>query len=152
MLKRVFLFMAVNLLILVTISVVTALLGVNQYLTGAGLDYQKLLVLCLVWGMGASLMSLAISRWAAKFMMGVQVLQPGAGDADERWLVQTVHHLAKQAGMTVMPEVGFYESGEVNAFATGPTRNRALVAVSTGLMQRMEKSQIEGVLGHEISH
>jgi heat shock protein HtpX len=152
MFKRIILFMAVNLLIVLTISVVTSLLGVNQYVTSRGLDYQQLMVFCLVWGMGGAFLSLAISRWIAKFAMGVQVLEPNTTHAEGRWLVQSVHRLAKQAGMTVMPEVGLYESEEPNAFATGPTRNRALVAVSSGMMQRMDKNQVEGVLGHEITH
>lgn len=152
MLKRIFLFMAVNLLIIVTISIVTSLLGVNRYLTASGLNVEALLVFCLVWGFGGAFISLGLSRVMAKWMLGVQVIDPNTTHPEGRWLVETVHRLARQAGLKTMPEVGFYESEEINAFATGPTRNRALVAVSAGLMRRMDKGQVEGVLGHEVAH
>ncbi len=152
MFKRIFLFMAVNLLIVVTISIVASVLGVNQYLTRSGLNYQALLFFCLLWGFGGAFISLGLSRIMAKWMLGVQVLESGTTHPEGRWLVETVHRLARQGGIQTMPEVGFYESDEVNAFATGPTKNRALVAVSAGLMRRMDKGQIEGVLGHEVTH
>src|SRR5690349_19577189 len=110
MFKRIILFMAVNLLIIVTISIVTSVLGVNQYLTRSGLNYQALLVFCLVWGMGGAFISLGLSRLMAKWMMGVQVIDPATTHPESRWLVDTVHRLSRQAGLTVMPEVGFYES------------------------------------------
>lgn len=150
--KRIVLFIAVNLLILVTISITLSLLGVRPYLTARGIDYQSLLIFCLVWGMGGAFISLALSRVMAKWMMGVKVIDPGTADSAARELVNTVHTLARAANLPKMPQVGVYDSPEVNAFATGPTRSRALVAVSTGILARMNRTELEGVLGHEISH
>ena len=146
--KRVFLFMAVNLLVMLTISVVLQFLGVGHYLSARGVDYRSLAVFCLVWGMGGAFISLALSRVMAKWSMGVKVLDPRSGDA----LVETVHALARRAGLPAMPEVGIYDSPEPNAFATGPTRSRSLVAVSTGLLESMNKDELEGVLAHEVAH
>jgi heat shock protein HtpX len=150
--KRIFLFLAVNVLVMITISFILNLLGVRPYLNAYGLDYQALAIFCLVWGMGGSFISLALSRVMAKWMMGVKVIDPQTHDATLQDLVQTVHNLAKSAGLPKMPEVGIYESPEVNAFATGPTKSRALVAVSSGLLQRMGRAEVEGVLSHEIAH
>jgi heat shock protein HtpX len=150
--KRIFLFAVVNLLILVTISIVLNLLGVQPYLTAYGIDYRQLMIFCLVWGMGGAFISLSLSRIMAKWMMGVQVIDPQTNQPELAGLVNLVHSLAQRANLPCMPEVGFYESDEVNAFATGPTKARALVAVSTGLLQSMDRDQVEGVLGHEITH
>ena len=150
--KRIFLFGIVNILIVVTLSITLSLLGVNSYITQSGLDFNALLIFCLVWGMAGSLFSLLISRISVKLMMGVKVIDPNTSDVTQARLVQTVHRLAQQAGLPKMPEVGYYVSNEVNAFATGPTKSRALVAVSTGIMKSMDWNQLEGVLGHEISH
>lgn len=150
--KRIFLFVAVNFLVMTTISIVLSVLGVRPYLDQRGINYQALLAFCLIWGFGGAFISLALSRISAKWMMGVQVIDPNTSDSQLRSLVEVVHGLAKQAGITTMPEVGIYDSPEVNAFATGPTRNRSLVAVSSGLLQNMNRDQIEGVLGHEIAH
>ena len=152
MLKRVFLFMAVNLLILVTLSITLNVLGVRPYLTAYGIDYQALMMFCLVWGMGGAFISLALSRVMAKWMMGVQVISPTEARGGEAELVAAVHRLAQAAGLPAMPEVGIYNSPEVNAFATGPTKSRALVAVSTGILSAMDKTELEGVLAHEVSH
>ena len=152
MMKRVFLFMAVNVLVVLTISMVTSLLGLRPYLNAYGIDYQMLMAFCLVWGMGGAFISLALSRVMAKWMMGVQVIDPDQARGSEAQLVSVVHRLAKQAGLPAMPEVGVYDSPEVNAFATGPTKSRALVAVSTGLLGRMNTQQMAGVLGHEVAH
>lgn len=147
--KRIFLFLAMNILVIVSISIVTSLLGIQPYITSYGMNYGNLMAFCLVWGMVGSFISLMMSKFMAKMMMGVKI-------ADERGeyrdLVATVHRLAKQAGITKMPEVGVYDSPEVNAFATGPTKNKALVAVSTGLLNKMSPDAVEGVLGHEIAH
>lgn len=148
--KRVLLFAAVNLLVLVTISIILSLLGVNRRVGTGG--YSGLMVFCLIWGMGGAFISLALSRWIAKWSMGVKVIDPNTSDPDARELVETVHGLARQAGLTTMPQVGYYDSPEVNAFATGPSRSRALVAVSSGLMQHMRRGEVAGVLGHEIAH
>ena len=150
--KRIVFFIATNLLVILTISIALQVLGVRPYLTAYGIDYQQLFYFCLVWGMGGAFISLAMSRIAAKFMAGVHVLDPQTRDSREAELVATVHRLAQAAGIHRMPEVGVYDSPEPNAFATGPTKNRALVAVSTGLMSRMDRNQLEGVLGHEIAH
>ncbi len=151
MFKRIILFGLTNLLVVLTISLVLNLLGVGHYISTYGIDYSSLMVFCLVWGMGGAFISLAMSRLMAKWMMGVKVINPNAsGEYGD--LVSTVHDLARQAGLPAMPEVGVYESLEVNAFATGPTKSRSLVAVSSGLLNRMSRSEIEGVLGHEIAH
>jgi heat shock protein HtpX len=150
--KRILLFMAVNLLVVLTISVLLNVLGVRPYLTAYGMDYGSLMAFCLIWGMTGALISLSLSRIMAKWMMGVQVIDPQTRDPELQDLVQTVYALAKGAGLPAMPEVGIYDSPEVNAFATGPTRSRSLVAVSTGLLDRMNREEVEGVLGHEIAH
>jgi heat shock protein HtpX len=110
------------------------------------------MIFCLVWGMGGSFISLAMSKMMAKWFMGVRVIDPQTSDPTLRWVVDTVYRISKDAGMNKMPEVGIYMSREVNAFATGATKNRALVAVSAGLLESMDKNEIEGVLGHEITH
>lgn len=150
--KRIVLFMAVNLLVVLTISIVLQLLGVHGYMTARGLDYRALMIFCLVWGMGGAFISLSLSRIMAKWMMKVQVINPSQASGEAAWLVTTVHNLSRVAGLPALPEVGVYHSPEVNAFATGPTRSRALVAVSSGLLERMDRRQVEGVLGHEIAH
>jgi heat shock protein HtpX len=152
MMKRVFLFAVVNILIIVTISLVLNLLGVQPYMTAYGLDYGQLAIFCLVWGSGGAVISLALSRVMAKMMMGVKVIDPNTSDPVLRDLVMTVHKLARGANLPAMPEVGIYDSPELNAFATGPSKSRSLVAVSSGLLQRMGKGEVEGVLGHEVAH
>ena len=151
MFKRIGLLIATNFLILVTLSILANVLGVNRWLTARGMDWTALMAFCLLWGFGGAFISLAISRIVAKFSLGVQVIDPRSpgqfGD-----LVDMVHHLAQKAGLPAMPEVGIYESPEINAFATGPTRSRSLVAVSTGLLRRMNRDEMEGVLGHEVAH
>jgi heat shock protein HtpX len=152
MAKRIFLFLLVNILVMVTITTILHLLGVRPYLNAYGLDYEQLAIFCLVWGMGGSMISLLISRIMAKMFMGVKVIDPQTRDSNLQNLVQTVHNLARSAGLPAMPEVGIYDSPEINAFATGPMKSRSLVAVSSGLYQRMNQTQLEGVLGHEIAH
>lgn len=151
--KRIFLFMTVNILVMITVSLTLSLLGVNQHLYSSyGINYQSLAVFCLVWGMGGAFISLALSRIMAKMMMGIQLIDPQTRDPELQQLVQTVYHLAHSAGLSTMPEVGIYDSPDLNAFATGPSKSRALVAVSSGLMGQMSASEVEGVLGHEITH
>ena len=150
--KRIFLFLATNLAIVVLLGIVLSLLGIDSILDaqGSGLDLGALLVLSAVVGFTGSLFSLAISKWSAKKMMGVRVIaQPS--NATESWLVSTVQRQAQQAGIG-MPEVGVFDSPEPNAFATGARRNAALVAVSTGLLQSMSQKEAEAVLAHEVSH
>ncbi|MFA7007349.1 MAG: protease HtpX [Elusimicrobiales bacterium] len=150
--KRIFLFLTVNILILLTLSFTLNLLGVGAYFSARGIDYRALMTFCLVWGMGGAFISLALSRVMAKWMMGVVVIAPDAREPELAGLVNLVHELARAAGLPKMPEVGYYPSPEVNAFATGPTKSRALVAVSAGLLERMDRTQLEGVLSHEIAH
>ncbi len=147
--KRIALFVLTNLAIVILLGVVTSLLGVNRFLTAQGLNVGMLLVFAAVIGFGGAFISLLISKPMAKWTTGARVIdQPG--NAMEGWLVDTVRRLTQQAGLA-MPEVAIYE-GEPNAFATGAFRNHALVAVSTGLLQTMSKEQVEGVLGHEVTH
>lgn len=150
--KRIVLFLAVNILVMFTINIVLGLLGVHGYLSANGIDYRALMIFCLVWGMGGAFISLLISKPMAKWSMGVQIIDPNTNDPTERELIGKVHALARAAGLPKMPEVGIYPSPEVNAFATGATRSSSLVAVSMGLLQRMRKEEVEGVLAHEISH
>lgn len=147
--KRIFLFALVNILVVLTITVILGLLRVGNYFPEGGL--AGLAVFCLVWGFAGAFISLALSRIMAKWMSGVRVIPPDTTDPTLRELVETVRGLTRQAGLP-MPEVGLYQSDEVNAFATGPSKSRALVAVSSGLLQRMDQSEIEGVLGHEVTH
>lgn len=149
---RIFLFLATNLAVIAVASVTLSLLGVGSYLerSGNNLNMQNLMVFCLVFGMAGSIVSLLISKWMAKKSMGVQIInQPQ--NAGEQWIVSTVKELADKAGIG-MPEVGIFHSDAPNAFATGWNKNNALVAVSTGLLQRMDKEQVKAVLGHEIGH
>jgi|SRR5690606_22084972 len=151
MFKRILLFAATNILVVITISIILNVLGVGRYVTAYGLDYTNLFIFCLAWGMGGAFISLGISRIVAKWSMGVKVVdpqQPGEFAA----LVDMVHTMAQKAKLPAMPEVGYYDSPEINAFATGPTKSRALVAVSTGMLRRMNREEIEGVVGHEIAH
>ncbi len=150
--RRVLLFIALNAMVLLTISIVLNLLNVKPYLTQTGLDLESLLIFCLIWGVCGALISLMLSRLMAKWMMGVQVIDPDTRDSEQKKLLQLVYSLAQRAGLSTMPEVGIYESQEVNAFATGPTKARSLVAVSSGLLSRMNTAEVEGVLAHEISH
>lgn len=149
--KRIFLFIITNILVVVTISIVLNIFGLNRYITKAGIDYTTLIIFCLIWGMGGAFISLAISRWMAKTMMGVKLIDQSSGGKDGE-LYAIVRNLSTRAGLPVMPEVGVYESPEVNAFATGPSKKKSLVAVSRGLLDNMDRSQIEGVLGHELAH
>ena len=137
---------------MVTITLVTSLLGVNRYLTAYGINYEALAGFCLIWGFGGAFISLALSRIIAKWTMGVKLIEPERASGFEKELVQTVYQLAQKAGLSKMPEVGIYESPDLNAFATGPTRNRSLVAVSSGLLRSMNRNEVEGVLAHEVAH
>ena len=145
--KRVFLFIVTNLAVLLVLGIVAQLLGVGRAAPG---QYGALLAMAAVFGMGGAFISLAISKWMAKRMMGVKVISEPRGDA-EQWLLATVARHAQASGIG-MPEVGIFESPQPNAFATGARRDAALVAVSTGLLQSMNREQIDAVLGHEISH
>jgi len=144
--KRIFLFLLTNLAVVLTLTVIVSVLGV-----AGGPDLGSLAVFCLIWGMGGAFISLQMSRWIAKRATGVHLIDGRSGNAQLDWLHQTIERLTRQANLP-MPEVGVYESGEVNAFATGPSKSRSLVAVSAGLLRAMRQEEIEGVLAHEVSH
>jgi len=150
--KRVLLFVATNLLIIVTLSVVLSLLGVAPYIERNGINFESLIIFCTVWGFGGAFLSLLMSRQIAKWSMGVQLIHPDTRDPTESALLRKVYRLCEQSGIRKMPEVGIFESAELNAFATGPSQNRSLVAVSSGLLQHMDDSQLSGVLAHEVTH
>jgi heat shock protein HtpX len=152
MAKRIVLFLLTNILIVATISVVLSLLGVGSYIGPRGISYGSLVVFCLVWGFGGAFISLLLSKVMAKWMMGVQIIEPNETDADLQWVRQTTLRLAKAAGLPKDPEVGYYEADDMNAFATGPSKRNSLVAVSTGLLRRMNRREAEGVLAHEVAH
>ncbi len=148
--KRVFLFLATNLAVVLVLSVVARLLGLDRYLSAQGGDMGGLLAFAALFGFGGAFISLALSKWTAKRAMGVRVIERPANQAEE-WLVRTVRAQAEQAGIA-MPEVGIFDSPQPNAFATGARRNAALVAVSTGLLNNMRPNEVEAVLGHEVAH
>lgn len=152
MMKRIFLFVVTNLAILVVLSITLRLLGIDRILDAEGseLNFNALLVFSAVIGFGGSLISLAMSKWSAKHMTGAMVIEIPS-NSTEGWLMETVRRQARMAGIA-MPEVAIYDSPEINAFATGMNRNNALVAVSTGLLQKMNRDEAEAVLAHEVSH
>ncbi|HVP88597.1 MAG TPA: protease HtpX [Casimicrobiaceae bacterium] len=147
--KRIFLFLLTNIAVLVVLSTVASLLGVDKILTANGLDPLALLVFSAILGFGGAIISLLISKSMAKWTTHAQVIESPRSES-EQWLVATVRKLADKAGVG-MPEVAVYE-GEPNAFATGAFRNSALVAISTGLLSSMSREEIEAVLGHEMAH
>ena len=147
--KRIVLFLATNLAVVVVLGIVANLLGVNRYLTANGLNLGALLGFAFIMGFGGAIISLLLSKTIAKWSSGVQLIS-GAEGPDERWIVETVRRFADKAGIG-MPEVGIFE-GEPNAFATGAFKNSALVAVSTGLLQGMTREEVEAVIGHEVAH
>jgi heat shock protein HtpX len=149
--KRILLFVVTNLAIMVTLSIVLSLLGITGYVQDGQLDYGALMLFSFAWGMGGAFISLAMSRAIAKWTMGVKLVNGRSGQAELDWLHTTVQRLTQQAQLP-MPEVGIYESPEVNAFATGPSRSRSLVAVSSGLLRTMRREEVEGVLAHEVAH
>jgi heat shock protein HtpX len=150
--KRIFLFLVTNLAIVLTLSVVLSVLGVGSgYIGPDGINLGALATFCFVWGMGGAFISLQLSRWMAKRATGVQLVNGQTGNREADWLYASVERLTRQAGLP-MPEVGIYDSPEVNAFATGPSRKRSLVAVSSGLMRAMRPDEVEGVLAHEVAH
>ncbi|MCW8855667.1 MAG: protease HtpX [Gammaproteobacteria bacterium] len=150
--KRIALFLATNIAIVLVLGITLRILGVERILDeqGAGLDINNLLVFAAVFGFGGSFISLAMSKWTAKRFTGAQVIK-SPGTNQEQWLFATVQRQAEMAGIG-MPEVAIYDAPDMNAFATGMSRNNALVAVSTGLLNTMTKDEAEAVLAHEVSH
>jgi len=147
--KRILLFLATNVAVMLVLSIVVSALGLDRWLTAEGIDYTTLLFMSAVFGFGGSIISLLISKSIAKWSTGAHVID-GSEGSTEYWLVQTVRKLADSAGIG-MPQVAVYD-GPANAFATGAFKNEALVAVSTGLMQSMSREEVEAVLGHEVAH
>jgi heat shock protein HtpX len=148
--KRILLFIVTNLAVLLVLTIVARLFGIDTYLAQHGESFGGLLVWAALFGFGGAFISLAMSKTQAKMFMGVQVIGQSA-DPTEQWLLSVVEHHARGVGVG-MPEVGIFDSPEPNAFATGANRNSALVAVSTGLLQRMNRQEVEAVLGHEMTH
>ena len=150
--KRILLFLGTNIAVLAVLSITMRLLGIESLLDeqGVGLDMNALLIYAAVLGFSGSFISLLISKWTAKRLTGAKVIEQASNET-ERWLINTVSRLAKQANIG-MPEVAVYNSPQPNAFATGANKNKALVAVSTGLMQSMTQDEVEAVLAHEVSH
>ncbi|MBE0425696.1 MAG: protease HtpX [Nitrospirae bacterium] len=148
--RRVFYFLITNLAILIVLGTVLRLLGVQPYLTEYGLNYQSLLIFAAVFGMGGAFISLALSKWTAKRLTRSKVISTPSNET-EGWLVGTVSELAQRSGIG-MPEVAIYPSDDLNAFATGMKRNNALVAVSSGMLRRMDRDKVRAVLAHEVSH
>jgi heat shock protein HtpX len=150
--KRILLFLGTNIAVLIVLGIVLQLLGVERILDeqGVGIDYYALFVFAAVFGMGGSFISLAISKWMALRTTGARVIDQPQGEV-ESWLLQTVSHQAQAAGIST-PQVAIYDAPDPNAFATGARRNKALVAVSTGLLRSMKREEVEAVLGHEVSH
>jgi heat shock protein HtpX len=148
--KRIALFLLTNLAVVLVLSVVARLIGLDAWLAVHGSSLGGLLVFAAFFGFAGSFISLAMSKWMAKTSMGVHVIAQGT-DPTEQWLLSVVAHHARRVGVG-MPEVGIFDSPEPNAFATGANRNAALVAVSTGLLERMKREEIEAVLGHEMTH
>ena len=151
--KRIGYFLLTNILVILTISIIFTILPIGNYIGANGINYGSLLVVSAVIGFTGAFISLAISRWTAKRMMGVEVIDPNnpKNEHEER-VVEKVYRLSRAAGLTHMPEVGIYYSPEVNAFATGPTKKRSLVAVSAGLLNEMDDDAVEGVIAHEVAH
>jgi len=148
--KRIVLFLLTNLAVVLLLTIIVQLFGIDYALARRGIDWHSLLVLALIMGFGGALISLAISKWQARTFMGVQVIDSPRSEV-ESWLVDSVRAHAQRVGIG-MPEVGIYNGPEMNAFATGPNRNRALVAVSSGLLSGMNAREAHAVLGHEITH
>lgn len=150
--KRIGLFVLTNIMVIVTVGIVWSLLSHFLGLAGLNSYIPFLMVFCLVWGMGGAFVSLLLSRWMAKMFHGVKIIEPNNQNPELRRLVEKVHEFSRRAKLEKMPEVGFYESMDINAFATGPSKKKSLVAVSTGLLQRMNDKEMDGVLAHEVAH
>lgn len=145
-------FLLVNILVLTTIVIVLSVFGIGNYITAYGIDYAQLLIFSAVIGFSGAFISLLLSKWTAKWMLKVKIIDPNTISPQEQVLLDMVYRMAEKAGIKKMPEVGVYPSREVNAFATGPSKNNSLVAVSSGLLERLDKDAVEGVIAHEVAH
>ncbi len=146
MFKRILLFLAMNALVIMTISILFSIFNIQPYLNSYGIDYKALMAFCAIWGIAGAFISLLLSKQMAKWFMQIEILSP------QDKLYRMVEDLSRKAGLKYVPEVGIFQSNQMNAFATGPTQKHSLVAVSTGLLNKMSSDEIEAVLGHEISH
>lgn len=152
MFKRVLLFLLTNILVIATISIVTSLLGLQDYLSANGIDYTQLAIFCAIWGMAGSFISLLLSKTMAKVAMGVVIINARTATREEQFLLDIVKNNSQRLKLPQVPEVGIYRSPELNAFATGPSKANSLVAVSSGLLANMKADEVEGVIGHEMTH
>ena len=150
--KRIFLFILINLLVVLTVTFLMSLFHVQPYLSAYGLNITHLAIFCLIWGFAGAFISLMLSKHLAKWMMGVKIVDDSATDTNSRFILEKVKEISLNAGLFHTPEVGIYKSNEVNAFATGPTQKKSLIALSTGLLNKMDQDEIEAIIGHEISH
>ncbi len=152
--KRIFFFMLVNILVMTSVTILTGV--ICTFLYGSPVPPQgsliPLILMAGLFGMGGSIISLLISKWMAKKMMGVQIIDLNSKDHQEREIVEMVHSLSRKARLPKMPEVGIYQSPEMNAFATGPSKSNSLVAVSSGLVRSLNRGEFEAVIGHEVAH
>lgn len=151
-LKRIILFLALNFLVIITITTLMNLFNIQPFLHTHGLNYRSLMIFCMLWGMGGALISLALSRKMALWVMRVKLIKNISQNREEQNLYQMLQELSIRAQLPVVPQIGIYESNEVNAFATGPSQKKSLVAVSRGLLNRMKQNEIRAILAHEISH
>lgn len=150
--KRIFLFLLVNFLVVITLSFFLSVFNIKPYLQSQGLNLYSLMVFCFVWGMGGAFISLLLSRKIARWMMRIELIDSNVKDPNLQQLLTIVHTFSRDAKLPDFPQVGVYKSSELNAFATGPTKKRSLIAVSTGLLNRMSKKELEGVIAHEMAH
>ena len=152
--KRIFFFMLINMLVMVSVSILTGI--ICTFLYGSPVPPQGSLIPLIlfsgIFGMGGAVISLFLSKWIAKKAMGLVIIDPKTSRGQEREILEMVHNMARKARLSKMPEVGIYNSLEMNAFATGSSRSNSLVAVSTGLVQSMDKGELEAVIGHEVAH
>ncbi|KPK33439.1 MAG: protease HtpX [Chlamydiae bacterium SM23_39] len=149
--KRIFLFVLINFLIISAISIVISIFHLSPYITHFGLNYYSLMIFCLMWGMFGALISLFLSKKMAKWLMKVNLIQFSTQNQKELFILKKIEEFSKKANLK-MPEVGIYPSKEINAFATGPSKKNSLVALSQGLLDNMNEVEIEGVIAHEITH
>ena len=150
--RRVLLFLVVNIFVVLSITIILQLLGIQPYLTENGIDPTSLAIFCVLWGSAGSFISLLLSKSLAIRTGNVSIIDPKTSNPAEKKVLDMVYSLAKRSGLADMPEVGIYKSPELNAFATGATKSSSLVAISTGLLDKMDAQEVEGVVGHEVSH
>jgi heat shock protein HtpX len=150
--KRIFLFLLLNFLVVLTITTILSLFNVSPYLNAHGLDVESLAIFCLIWGFSGAIISLFLSKTMAKWMMGVSTIQEDEASQKLKLIFEKVKQISEKSNLEYIPEVGIYKSLEVNAFATGPSKKRSLIALSTGLIDKMSDDEIDAIIGHEIAH